>query len=433
MRDTRNEYYVRGKDGYYTVSGWLIVLLLIFSGGTSANLNVSRSYMWSDPSGEVFQQLAGNCVYSYPDNQPFSIPRSVVVDNSAPVGTILMSWSYADFNTSFMFSCTGSGIESSKPDILNTETSISVTPSALAGLGFLLSGSGSGILDTSVEGIGIRFYVRSDSSGLGADGSSPAYIRMQGFGNSGTQYAASGVEYPLVGPTLGAAALIINMLQSRAGDTNTLWSIPTKSISLSIRAELVKTGYVTAYGPLSVGNLFSWVPPSPTNINTTPSSNFLTGTGVMLVRPTCKLSSQRSTDYTIGMGEWNADTFAGVPVYGPEVPVRLELECNGMADNVRMRFEDSGASHLPVNNISLYDNASGNKIDGLEIELLHNGIHIDVNGDAVDLGSYGTGNNDSFTWMELQARYVQRSIITRSGDSFSGQIRGVVNIFMVYD
>jgi hypothetical protein len=92
------------------------------------------------------------------------------------------------------------------------------------------------------------------------------------------------------------------------------------------------------------------------------------------------------------MGIWDADDYPrGGPAFGADVPVPVELECNGMAENVRMRFEDAGASPLPVGNISLYDAAGGNKIDGLEIELRYNGNHIDINGSAVDIGSYGSG------------------------------------------
>jgi hypothetical protein len=149
---------------------------------------------------------------------PFSVHRPVVVDNSIPDGTILMSWDYADLNTSIMLNCTGNGTESSFLNILNVESSITIVSAdiALAGLGFGLSGSGSGILNTSVGGVGIRFYVRSDSPNLGSDGNSSAYIRMSGFGSSGTEYAASGVEYPLIGPTTGMAALVLRMMDSRS-------------------------------------------------------------------------------------------------------------------------------------------------------------------------------------------------------------------------
>ena len=429
---------------------WLGAFLLILSVDVSAQLHISRSYMWGHPASEVFQQPVGTCVYSYPDSMPFSVHRPVVVDNSIPDGTILMSWDYADLNTSIMLNCTGNGTESSFLNILNVESSITIVSAdiALAGLGFGLSGSGSGILNTSVGGVGIRFYVRSDSPNLGSDGNSSAYIRMSGFGSSGTEYAASGVEYPLIGPTTGMAALVLRMMDSRTEGGHTFWYMPSRSVSLSLRAELIKTGYVTSYGPLSVSHLFnSWVNPAPTGIGTNPDTNFLSGNGVTLVRPTCKLSSQRPTDYTVNMGIWDADTITreGAPAFGADVPVPVELECNGMAENVRMRFEDAGESPLPVGNLSLYDAAGGNKIDGLEIELRYNGNHIDINGSAVDIGSYGSGatsvagdkifaaSSASFMPITFQARYIQRATIARAGVNYTGPVSGTVNLFMVYD
>jgi hypothetical protein len=116
-----------------------------------------------------------------------------------------------------------------------------------------------------------------------------------------------------------------------------------------------------------------------------------------------------------------------------------------MAENVRMRFEDAGASPLPVGNLSLYDAAGGNKIDGLEIELRYNGNHIDINGSAVDIGSYGSGatsvagdkifaaSSASFMPITFQARYIQRATIARAGVNYTGPVSGTVNLFMVYD
>ncbi|NYY80104.1 hypothetical protein DMH27_00920 [Raoultella planticola] len=115
-----------------------------------------------------------------------------------------------------------------------------------------------------------------------------------------------------------------------------------------------------------------------------------------------------------------------------------------MAENIRMRFEDAGASPLPVSNIGLYDAAGGHKIDGLEIELRYNGNHIDVNGSAVNIGSYGSGPrlwrdkmfavpSTSFVPITFRARYIQRAMITRSAVNYTGPVSGTVNLFMVYD
>lgn len=434
----------------------LAAVLLTVMAQALAVTSHSISYIWSNTYDENYGKLAGFCTYSYPDNQPFSVPRSVVADNSVPVGTILMSWSYADFNVPLTVSCTGSGTGGTYTNMYASLGAINVTSStAMTGAGYNIAGTmtGSGILNTSVEGIGIRFYVQSDSSDLGSGIGTPAYIRLAGFGGttSAPVFAASGVEYPYVGPNAGNVAPIVSMLESRTENGVTRWFMPTRSIVISLRADLIKTGYVTTYGPVSVSHLFnSWANSAPANSSVgapPPASHFLTGSGVSLVRPACKLSSQRSTDYSVSMGRWAADTIThtGNPAYGPEVSVRLELECNGMAENVRMRFEDAGSSHLTTNNISLYDAAGGNKIDGLEIELLHDNLHIDINGAAVNLGNYGSGAtagagdhiyslpSTSFIPLVLQARYLQRAAITRSGSNYTGPVSGTVNLFMVYD
>lgn len=441
------------NNGGRVFAGVLLALLLqAFAPGAVA-WTTSRHYIWYDLYGDRHTQSAGTCVYSYPDHLPFSVPRSIIADNSVPVGTILWSWSYAEFNLVFSLSCTGSGIDSSRWKISGTNVSVDIdsSNSVRAGLGFNLWGTnvGNGVLKTSVEGVGIRFYVKSDSSPLGSGIFDYPFIRFFGFGVCGTTtVAATGVEYGFCGPTVGQVGMVLNMLDTRTEGGVTRWFMPTSSLTFSLRAELIKTGPVTAYGPLSVSHLFnSWMAPAPANVNTNPPTHFLAGNGVTLVRPTCKLSTQKSTNYMVNMGLWPADTIAhiGTPAFGPEVPLQLELECNGMAESVRMRFEDAGASPLASNNISLYDAAGGAKIDGLEIELLQNSAHIDVNGTAVDLGSYGVGAtagsgdkifaipSTSYAPLTLQARYIQRAAITRSNIPYTGPVTGTVNLFMVYD
>ncbi len=437
------------------LSLFLMAVVLMFTTTVTRATTYTISYVWSSASDPNVNKLAGQCSYTYPDNQPFSVPRSVVADNSVPAGTILASWSYADLNVPLSVSCSGSGIEGTTPLVSSSYGGIIANSSSLTVMGYNIAGSlvDSGILNTTVPGIGIRFYVQSDTPDLGNGIDTPAYIRLAGFGDSSGSavFAASGVEYPYAGPTVGQAALAMSMLRSRTENGTTLWYIPTRSLSISLRAELIKTGYVENYGPVSFSHLFnSWITPSPSgsaSVVLPPSIHFLTGTGVTLVRPTCKLSSQRPTDYSVNMGTWDAYTISreGAPAFGPDVPVPVELECNGMAENIRMRFEDAGASPLPVSNIGLYDAAGGHKIDGLEIELRYNGNHIDVNGSAVNIGSYGSGATSvggdkmfavpstSFVPITFQARYIQRAMITRSAVNYTGPVSGTVNLFMVYD
>ncbi|MFK3705519.1 fimbrial protein [Klebsiella sp. NPDC088457] len=443
------------NNGGRVFAGVLLALLLqAFAPGAVA-WTTSRHYIWNDSQSSSNGQSAGTCVYTYPDSLPFSVPRSIIADNSVPLGSIIGAWSYADFNVTFSISCSGSGIESETWKIAGTDAAVSIMdPSyALAGLGFNLAGAnaGNGILKTSVEGVGIQFFIKSDTSLLGNNAADFPYIRLSGFDVcGGAIFAATGVEHEFCGPTSGQAGMVLRMLDTRTEGGVTRWFMPTSSLTFSLRAELIKTGPVTAYGPLSVSHLFnSWMAPAPANVNTNPPTHFLSGSGITLVRPTCKLSTQRSPHYSLNMGEWSANTIAqsGEPAFGLKIPLQLDLECVGMAENVRMRFEDAGASPLATHNISLYDAAAGNKIDGLEIELLYGDAHVDINGPAINLGNHGstvlvtgagsdkvyTLTSTSYSRATLQARYIQRAAITRSNIPYTGPVTGTVNLFMVYD
>lgn len=67
MRRTGKEEQVQGIK--HRSRCWLGAFLLILSVDVSAQLHISRSYMWGHPASEVFQQPVGTCVYSYPDSK----------------------------------------------------------------------------------------------------------------------------------------------------------------------------------------------------------------------------------------------------------------------------------------------------------------------------------------------------------------------------
>ncbi|BDA53103.1 hypothetical protein NUITMVR1_07620 [Raoultella ornithinolytica] len=144
------------------------------------------------------------------------------------------------------------------------------------------------------------------------------------------------------------------------------------------------------------------------------------------------------------MGRWAADaiTYVGGPAYGSQVPVNLSLECSGKVDHVRFRFEDTGTSLSGNNNIILYDTSGGNKVDGLEIELLYNGTKVNVDNTTVtDTGSHGATKvspeslplYDSVGIAAFQARYVQSAAVTRAGADYTGPVTGKVNMYVTYD
>lgn len=49
------------------------------------------SYNFTWAAGDHPGQLAGTCTYIVPDIRPLQVPRTLVVDSAAPVGTVLYS------------------------------------------------------------------------------------------------------------------------------------------------------------------------------------------------------------------------------------------------------------------------------------------------------------------------------------------------------
>ncbi|HIF5903115.1 TPA: hypothetical protein ACX3HX_005893, partial [Raoultella ornithinolytica] len=83
-----------------------------------------------------------------------------------------------------------------------------------------------------------------------------------------------------------------------------------------------------------------------------------------------------------------------------------------------------------------------NKVDGLEIELLYNGMKVNVDNTTVtDTGSHGATKvspaslplYDSVGTAAFQARYVQSAAVTRAGADYTGPVTGKVNMYVTYD
>lgn len=55
----------------------------------------SYNYTWA--TGDHAGQPAGSCAYTLPDIRPLQVPRTLVVDSAAPVGTVLYSWDFNSF------------------------------------------------------------------------------------------------------------------------------------------------------------------------------------------------------------------------------------------------------------------------------------------------------------------------------------------------
>ncbi|HHR1156632.1 TPA: fimbrial protein, partial [Raoultella ornithinolytica] len=208
--------------------------------------------------------------------------------------------------------------------------------------------------------------------------------------------------------------------------------------SFSIAADLIKSGPIVYDGtPLQCRNGACGFQVYAGTLVSTYAFD-IGGGGVTIVQPSCRLST---ANYNIPMGLWGAGDISS-PVNGPQIPVNLSLECSGKVDHVRFRFEDTGTTLSGNNNISLYDTAGGNKVDGLEIELLYNGMKVNVDNTTVtDTGSHGATKvspaslplYDSVGTAAFQARYVQSAAVTRAGADYTGPVTGKVNMYVTYD
>ncbi|MEC5505044.1 fimbrial protein [Klebsiella oxytoca] len=402
------------------LAGTVLVVLQVAAGTRTENI------YWA--MGDAAGQLAGTCYIDYPEEKPLSVPRTLVVDQNTPDGTVLFQWGYGEFMSDTAIHCTSTGISSSQGYLSDGAGGSGSSYYAIWSLPY--DGVNS-LFSTTDTGIKLKLLARFNAACSYFD-SSPAYIT----GHDSTTCFAAGTEVA-VRPS-GSLDQTVQAYYS-AGR----YHFPAISGSMSLRAELIKQGVVSyPNSSLAVKNytmmyLAVGLPGGGGIYN----QNALTSPNFWIVPPSCQL---RTTDYTIPMGRWAADAIAhiGTPAYGPQVPVNLSLECSGAVDHVRFRFEDTGTSLSGNNNISLYDTTGGNKIDGLEIELFYNGTKVNVDNTTVtDTGSHGATKAspaslplyDSVSTAAFQARYVQNAAVTRAGANYTGPVTGKVNMYVTYD
>ncbi|WP_200781026.1 fimbrial protein [Klebsiella oxytoca] len=378
----------------------------------------TENLFWA--SGDAAGQHAATCNVYYPDEKPLAVPRTLVVDQNTPDGTVLFQWGYGEFMSDTMLQCVSSGISNSTS---------AVTGSAKFEYYLMNVAGSSGIhgLLTSDSGIQLKILARYNAACAFAD----SYIYLnQFFGDTSCLAAGTEVDARMSTRIDGYLAYIMTPYYSGGR-----YQYSNNTASLSLRAALVKQGTVSYSSALNVNS---------------PSAFYLSmGTGAIIqsilatsatriVPPACQL---RTADYTVPMNTW-LPVLSVSPAYGPQVPIHLSLECSGPVDHVRFRFEDTGTSLSGNNNISLYDTAGGNKIDGLEIELLYNGTKVNVdNTTLTDTGSHGASRAspaslplyDSVSTAVFQARYVQSAPVTQSGTNYTGPVTGKVNMYVIYD
>ena len=380
----------------------------------------SGTVSWNSPP----YPIAANCSVTLPDERPLAVSRTLVVGNDVPDGTEIFSWGYGEWSSDVTLSCVGSGQGGSSTAIkgFSPETRLTVYTSVDTKGGVPLTNSG----------LRLHFWIKTKNSSTACTGSGCSTTSnnysIYGTGNN-FLYAGAGEEIPM---SKYNGANYVTQIIGAPFAANHYRYYPTLTGQYSIRASLVKVGNVS-YGPLSIqGNL-------PVFQYSGGSSNALfQGAGITIAPPSCRL---HTTDYNISMGRWAADTLShkGAPAYGTPVPVNLSLECSGKTEHVRFRFEDTGSSLSSNNNIGLYDWSGGNKIDGLEIELLYNGTKVKVdNSTTTDTGSHGsfvsfTPVFGSASTASFQARYVQSSAVKRHGLNYTGPVTGKVNMYVTYD
>lgn len=375
---------------------------------------------------------AGVCSSSIPDNKPLQIPRTLVIDNHLPVGSTLFSWDFDTFLPGYQVHCNGYNTlnldkrttRSDNPGVIyNSEIQESLV------IGF--SGAiplSANIFKTSIDGIGVKFYIRSDHDPISNSG--VTVVNSHGF-NPPVINMPKDIIYQM-----GSGISNLSDSYIRFYRMGSFYYLPNATLKagVSIKAELIKTGDITSYGSLSI--LGS---PKIYSNNSSWPTDSLTGNAINVVAPACRLKKQH---YSIDMGSIDG-SYQGTHVHGNNEPVRINLECSGQVDNVQFRFADAGSSpsSLANKNITLY-NISGGKIEGLEIEMRYNGSRINIDGSTLtSTGSYGTTKidpssspvYDSTGEVNFTANYVQTGPISYGGSSYVGNVTGKVNMWVTYN
>ncbi|HCH7897963.1 TPA: type 1 fimbrial protein [Raoultella ornithinolytica] len=394
----------------------------------------SADGFWSN--GPSLGQPAGNCTVIIPDDRPLSVPQTFVVGSDIPDGTEIFSWGYGEAFSDIVVSCVSSGIGGANGDI-----------DIYAASSVYVNGDSRGYIPLSDSGFALKLWGRFNTapgnnySVCGGVSVNCQYYITSYANPSFVNEPAANTEIDLTPTGASSASMSQTMRKywiSAPPSLNQL--LPTYTGSFSFRMALIKVGTPQYNGPLHTSSTAAFSARA-TIKGTYNVYGLLDGSGITIAPPACQL---RTTDYTIPMGRWAADaiTYVGGPAYGSQVPVNLSLECSGKVDHVRFRFEDTGTTLSGNNNISLYDTSGGNKVDGLEIELLYNGMKANVDNTTVtDTGSHGATKvspaslplYDSVGTAAFQARYVQSAAVTRAGADYTGPVTGKVNMYVTYD
>lgn len=396
----------------------------------------SYNYTWI--SGISAGQSAGICSFIVPDIRPLQVPKTLVVDSAAPVGTVLYEWDFNSFLPGFRSQCISSGIGTDVNSAFSANGVI-INDAGYWAMSFtgLIDGEGASSSNpfyaTSLSGIGLRLSIRADTD----SDQNTSYLTI--LNASGTAIVSAPVPGNIYvwGPGIPVVRSFF-MPKYNSGDSR--YYMLDKEASFSIKAELIKTADTVQYGNLGLaGNpVTDWKigvqSPLPTDL--------LSGNAITVVSPSCRL---RTTNYNISMGSWVADTInhTGTPASGPAQPVGLDLECMGRPADVQFRFEDTGSapSTAAQKNVTLYD-GGGNKVNGLEIQMKYNGSRVNIDGvTQTSTGARGQAHDNSGlapTYIAagqamFTANYIQNGPITVGGNNYTGPVSGKVNVWVTYN
>lgn len=393
----------------------------------------TKDYYWAD--GNNAGQLAGSCTATVPDNRPMQIPRTILVDNSMPSGTVLHSWDFNEFLPGFQLQCTGSGIANDRPGLVSGSVTLNPSPGgnpnmnmiATMEMYYTLPSYGT-TFDTNVPGVGYRVFLKSD------------YDEEWGHTQISLSNNGSSFNRPATGVSNGLRGRVeVIAYQYITRSTDGSYKIEDKVIGYSLRGELVKKTNNISSGNINVSTQFSWRATNGGMSMRALPVDFLSGSAIRVITPSCQL---RARDTQINMGKWySIDTLTT----GPAVPVPVDLRCTGQLTNAQLIFGDTGSHRFMYDydkNLTLYT-PGGDYVEGLEIEIKYNDHVFDHNPSPhvpvddyhyVYLGDRGVPgmSGGSFTESDSQAmftaNYVQSGPIRVNGHNYTSSVTGKVNL-----
>ena len=410
---------------------WLMILLF-WVGETNA-------FSWhQDYTSSSSSQIGATCDMSGPDRFPLQDNLTLLVSNNTPDG-IIYDWGY-NFLPNFNISCVDFDY--------SQQGQSSGSQPITSGLSIMINSvSDDGLIATNIPGLYLKIYIYFYNEQQTKRNTEHVIdiTNQMGCGDIDSSEWGTGMspgEYELSLGIIPCNSGGGNITEIEAGIFH-LYSTTSHGaefserltpMRFSVRGVLIKKGTIPAINSgerLTINTSLAAIDSFNWEWHTLQTGNYLTGNGITIITPSCSLKTE---NYTIEMGFWSPQ-ISSVPTYSSETPINIALKCDDEVPHVRFRFEDTGASPLANHNISLYSAEGGEKVDGLEIEMLYNGAHVDIdNTTLVDTGEHGTaGAVGADSTAKFTARYVQRSEITKNGNTYAGPVTGKVNMWVTYD